>query len=203
MPDQLPLPSTELVHDSQGWGEEPEPEASPHLVAEVDIEASDGPSSPDSQTSQEVEVVQEARNDEEVPHEPHEPHDPVTRLEPPELAQAMSIKSELENFALIITTWVMQLESREQKGLIANTLEPVQTLQMEVATLCSVVDSLTTNQPFLPMRSRVDCERAMLYIEDKYLNVRVNYDRVKALVLPFLDAPARADLKRSFSALDL
>ena len=197
MPDQLPLPSTELVHDSQGWGEEPEPEASPHLVAEVDIEASDGPSSPDSQTSQEVEVVQEAR---EVPHEPH---DPVTRLEPPELAQAMSIKSELENFALIITTWVMQLESREQKGLIANTLEPVQTLQMEVATLCSVVDSVTTNQPFLPMRSRVDCERAMLNIEDKFLNVRVNYDRVKALVLPFLDAAARADLKRSFSALDL
>ena len=197
MPDQLPLPSTELVHDSQGWGEEPEPEASPHLVAEVDIEASDGSSTPEPQASQEVEVVQEAR---EVPHEPH---DPVTRLEPPELAQAMSIKSELENFALIITTWVMQLESREQKGLIANTLEPVQTLQMEVATLCSVVDSLTTNQPFLPMRSRVDCERAMLYIEDKYLNVRVNYDRVKALVLPFLDAPARADLKRSFSALDL
>ena len=62
-----------LMTPRAGWGEAPEPEASPHLVAEVDIEASDGSSTPEPQTSQEVEVVQEARNDEEVPSEQDAP----------------------------------------------------------------------------------------------------------------------------------
>ena len=194
MPDQLPLPSTELVHDSQGWGEEPEPEASPHLVAEVDIEASDGSSTPEPQASQEVEVVQVARNDEEDPSE----QDTLTRLEPEELGQVMSIKSELENLALIVTTWVMQLESREHKRLIEDIIEKVVTLQIEIATLSSVVESVTTDHPYV--RSR---EQTMKYLEDTYLNIRARYDELKPVVMEFLDAPARANLKRGFSSVDV